>query len=145
VLDFGVSRFIEATSSVTQGPIGTPRYMSPEQCLGRPVDHRADVFALAVVAYRALTGRPAFSASEERSVLERIVKEQPIRPSALVALPEDVDLALALGLAKDRDQRFGSGPELADALARAATHALPETLRTRARSLLFEAPWSERG
>ena len=142
VLDFGVSRFVDLTSTLTQGAIGTPAYMAPEQCKGVPVDHRADVFALAAVAYRSLTGRPAFSANDHYTVIYRIVNEQPVRPSDLAMLPLDVDLALALGLAKDRDQRFDSAPAFAEALAAASHNALAEPLRQKARGILTAMPWA---
>src|SRR6185295_4633976 len=62
VLDFGVAKFGASSGTLTRGQaIGTPGYMSPEQATGKPVDHRSDVFSLAVIAYRALTGRSAFS------------------------------------------------------------------------------------
>lgn len=148
VLDFGVSRLVEATSSLTQGAIGTPAYMAPEQCRGASVDHRADVFALASVAYRALTGRPAFSGPDQYVILYSIVNEQPASPSELVMLPADVELALALGLAKDPSLRFQSARELAEALAKAQHNALGEDLRERARAILAKSPWGsapERG
>lgn len=142
VLDFGVSRFIDTTSSLTEGAIGTPSYMAPEQCRGEPVDHRADVFALAVVAYRALTGQPPFSGPDHFAVLYAVVNEQPARPSDLVPLPLDVDAVIAIGLAKERSERFQSATELADALSRAAHNALPGEIRERAARLLARAPWS---
>lgn len=141
VLDFGVSRLVEATSSLTQGAIGTPAYMSPEQCRSAAVDHRADVFALSSVAYRALTGRPAFSGPDQYVILYSIVHEQPASPSELTMLPADVELVLALGLAKDPSERFQSATELAAALAQAQHNALGEELRGRARAILERSPW----
>ncbi|MFO0564967.1 MAG: serine/threonine-protein kinase [Polyangiaceae bacterium] len=142
VLDFGVSRFVDRTSTLTQGVVGTPSYMAPEQCRGLPLDHRADVFALSLVAYRALTGRPVFSAADQYTVIYRIVHEQPVCPSDLAMLPADVDLCLALGLAKEREERFASAGELAEALAQASHNALAPELRTRARALLHAHPWA---
>jgi serine/threonine-protein kinase len=117
--------------------------MAPEQCRGQAVDHRADVFALAVVAYRALTGRPPFSGPDHYAVIYALVNEQPPRPSDFVPLPADVDAALALGLAKDRDERFATAEEFASALSRAAHNALGRELRERAARLLARVPWSE--
>ena len=141
VLDFGVSRLVEATSSLTQGAIGTPAYMAPEQCRGAAVDHRADVFALAAIAYRVLTGRPAFSGPDQYTILYSIVHEQPARPGDLEMLPADVELVLALGLAKEPAERFQSARELARALGQAQHNALGEELRQRARAVLEKAPW----
>ena len=141
VLDFGVSRLLEATSSLTQGAIGTPAYMAPEQCRNAAVDHRADVFALSAIAYRTLTGRPAFSGPDQYAVLYSIVHEQPARPSELCMLPQDVERVLALGLAKDPARRFQSAAELARALDQAQYNALSDALRARAEALLAELPW----
>ncbi len=141
VLDFGVSRLLGATSSLTQGAIGTPAYMAPEQCRSATVDHRADVFALAAIAYRTLTGRPAFSGPDQYAILYCIVHEQPVRPGDLSMLPQDVERALAIGLAKDPARRFQSAAELAEALAQAQYNALSDDLRARAEALLLELPW----
>jgi len=143
VLDFGVSRCMELTSSLTQGAIGTPNYMAPEQCRGLTVDHRADVFALGAVAYRALTGQPPFSAADHLAVAFRVVNDQPARPSDLTMLPADVDAVLAIALAKDRDRRFATASELAEAFKAASHNALSEARRAEARALLGEAPWSQ--
>mgnify|MGYP003379324657 CR=1 FL=1 len=81
----------------TQGAaVGTPSYMSPEQARGAPVDHRADVFALGIVAYRVLTGKPAFTGPDSASTLYNVAHVQPARPADLAKLGEDVERALAL-------------------------------------------------
>lgn len=141
VLDFGVSRLLEATSSLTQGVIGTPAYMAPEQCRSGDVDHRADVFALTAIAYRTLTGRPAFSGPDQYAILYSIVNEEPARPTDLVMIPLDVELVLAIGLAKDASDRFQTAAELAAALVEAQHNALPDELRSRARRLQSKSPW----
>jgi serine/threonine-protein kinase len=117
--------------------------MSPEQARGIDVDHRADVFSLAAIAYRCLTGRPAFSGEEYPKVLFDTVYTQPVRPSALSHLPEDVDYALALGLAKRAEDRPDRALELAGHLALAIEDRLPDEIRARARELLAKLPWAE--
>src|SRR5688572_4426919 len=100
VLDFGVSKLGIDAGTLTRGHvIGTPGYMAPEQARGIAVDHRADIFALAAISYRALTGRPAFSGDEYPKIMFDIVYRQPTRPGEHAPLPVDVDLALAIGLA----------------------------------------------
>ncbi len=141
VLDFGVSRLVDVQSSLTHGVIGTPAYMAPEQVSGHRVDHRADVFSLAAVAYRALTGRPAFSGPDQFTVLFAVANAQPAKPGDLAMLPADVELVLALGLSKDPELRFQTAPELADALRSALHNALPQSLRERAEALLSTSPW----
>jgi len=64
ILDFGAASLTDEAGLLTQGQIiGTPHYMAPEQAQGLPVDHRADLYALATIAYRCLTGRYAFTAA----------------------------------------------------------------------------------
>jgi eukaryotic-like serine/threonine-protein kinase len=134
ILDFGVSKLRESTGTLTQGQIvGTPRYMAPEQATGRAVDHRADQFALAAVAYRALTGRPAFKGESTPEILYQVLRTTPAPPSSLVRVPRDVDSVLAIAMAKRPEDRFATALELADALARAARHELDA--RTRQRGL----------
>jgi eukaryotic-like serine/threonine-protein kinase len=121
ILDFGVSKIRESSGTLTQGQlVGTPRYMAPEQATGRAVDHRADQFALATVAYRALTGRPAFKGESTPEILYQVLQAVPAPPSTLVKAPPEVDAVLAIAMAKRPEDRFGSTLEFADALARAA-------------------------
>ncbi len=142
VLDFGVSRMNDAASTLTQGAaVGTPSYMSPEQARGQEVDHRADVFALGVVAYRSMTGRPAFTASDSVTTLYNVAHVQPVRPGELVRVTEDVERVLALVLAKDRERRFSSASMFALALRDAARQRLDERLRRDADALVEEHPW----
>src|SRR5690606_27432716 len=93
VLDFGVASLAGNDGTLTQGDIiGTPSYMAPEQARGQRVDARADLYALAAVAYRALTGRHPFSAPDTPSLLYAVVHRMPARPSALAdELTADVD------------------------------------------------------
>jgi len=145
VLDFGVSKLASDPGTLTQGaPIGTPAYMAPEQARGERVDARADVFSLACIAYRALTGRPAFAGHELPAILFEACFAQPVRPGSLVPLPIDVERALALGLAKRADDRMDSAAGFAAALRSACADALSPRLRARADALLASAPWGSR-
>lgn len=146
LLDFGVSKLVGITNTLTHGAaVGTPAYMSPEQVRGQEVDHRSDVYALGAIAYRSLVGRPAFSGRDALAIMYQVDQSMPLRPSALLPLPPDVDRVLALALAKDLDDRFQSAPELAHALADAARGELAEPLRRRATRLLGRYPWRELG
>lgn len=143
VLDFGVSRFEGQGGTLTQNQmVGTPAYMAPEQAKLGEVDHRADVYALAAIAYRTLTGKPAYSGDDAATVLFRVLHTQPASPSATVKLAEDVELVLAIGLAKDREERFQRAEELASALRSAVRGELDEGTRARGRALLERAPWA---
>ena len=142
VLDFGVSKVGSGSSTLTLGAaVGTPSYMAPEQAQGHDVDHRADLFALGVISYRALTGRPPFTGPDAPATMYNVVHAQPARPGELVDLPEDVDLILALALAKDRARRVPSANTYAAALRDATRGELDERLRSDARALLAEHPW----
>ncbi len=143
LLDFGVSRLEASGHTLTQGAlVGTPAYMAPEQARLQPVDHRADVYSLAAVAYRALTGKPLFAGPDVATVLFHVVHETAAAPSNFSRVPEDVELTLAIGLAKIPEDRFQRAEELAAAFERAATNDLDESLRARARRLLVKNPWS---
>lgn len=144
VLDFGVSKMRASSGTLTNDDIvGTPAYMAPEQAKQGQVDHRADVFALGAIAYRVLTGRPAFSGDQPVAVMYMVATEQPQRPGALVRLPSDIDLVLALSLAKDRERRIRSATSFSAALRDAARGELDERFRSDARALLAEHPWAQ--
>jgi eukaryotic-like serine/threonine-protein kinase len=124
VIDFGVShqrasRRITAEAFI----LGTPQFMAPEQALGRrdEIDHRADQFALACIAYTMLTGHEPFDGDSMLGVLYKVVHESPAPLSAQVDWPcEQVEAVLARGMAKDRDDRY---PRIRD-FARALESAL---------------------
>ena len=140
VLDFGVARLQDASDTLTAGHVvGTPAYMAPEQARSATVTHRTDLYALAAIAYRVLTGHAPFSGGEVVDVLYRVVHGKPKRPTLLASLAGDVDLVLAIGLAKDPEARFASAAELATALEAALAGRLDEATRTRGRALLAAA------
>ena len=137
LLDFGLVRQVSAeladllpSQMITPGPaisrtpitdadhlIGTPRYMAPEQILGHPVDGRADLFAVGVVLYEALAGRPAFSGTLVVEVLSATLQESPPPlPPPLARL----DAVLQRALAKEPSDRFATAQEMAEALHAAA-------------------------
>ena len=143
ILDFGVSRLAGTTGTLTMDQIvGTPGYMSPEQAGGREATHRSDVFSFGAVVYRALTGQPAFSGPDTPQVLYQVVYRNPPRPSRLVpGLPTDLDIVLAIAMAKDPADRFASALEMAGALKAAAKGTLDATHRVHAQTLLAALPW----
>jgi serine/threonine-protein kinase len=144
VLDFGVARLIDAGATLTRGQaVGTPSYMSPEQARGRECDHRADIFALGLVAYRALTGRPAYTGREVPQILYDVVHAMPPRPSAVASLPPEVDHVLAIALAKLAKHRFDNAGELATALEDALSGEISDEHRELAVALTDRYPWGE--
>jgi tRNA A-37 threonylcarbamoyl transferase component Bud32 len=144
ILDFGVSKLVTDDATLTRDKIvGTPTYMAPEQVEGGKVTHRTDLFALGVIAYRVLTGRPAFAGDSEGQILYKVVHRMPPRPSTIVSCPTDLDAALAIALAKDPRERFDTAAELGQALEAAGRSALGPELRARADRVLLRHPWEE--
>ncbi len=144
ILDFGVSK-VGGTGTLTKGHVvGTPAYMAPEQARGEDVDHRADVYSLAAILYRAVTGHPAFASKDVPTTLYDVVFRVPTQPSIHASLPADVDRVLALGLAKLPADRFATALELAEWFALAITDQLPPEQRRRADELATKHPWGTR-
>ena len=115
VLDFGVAKLHDA--EVTgRGAVGTPGYMAPEQLRDEPVDGRADIYALALILYEMLTGRPAFEASSPAALMNKHLNELP-RPMMAACPGIDINPQLEAcvmrALAKHPYQR----PQDADAFA----------------------------
>jgi serine/threonine-protein kinase len=121
VADFGIAR-IDTSNLTTLGMVmGTPSYMSPEQCQGQAVDRRSDLFSAAVVLYELLAGEKPFAGATE-TIAYKICHESPRPPSALsrLSLSPTIDAVLAVALEKSPDARFQN--------ARAFSRALREAL-----------------
>jgi tRNA A-37 threonylcarbamoyl transferase component Bud32 len=144
LLDFGVSKLATADVTHSEGIIvGTPEYMAPEQAAGQAVTYRTDMFALGAVAYRAMTGSPAFGGDHIAEVLYQVGHAMPQKPSAIADLPPEVDYVLAVALAKLPAERFDSADELAAALEAAARGEMTPELRARGLAVLKAHPWGE--
>jgi eukaryotic-like serine/threonine-protein kinase len=142
ILDFGVARVAGDETMTGDQIVGTPNYMAPEQAQGAAVTHRTDLFALGVIAYRALTGHPAFEGQTTAEILFKVVHAMPLRPSVAAPLAPQVDLVLALATAKEPEERFASAAEFAGALEVAARGQIDAALRVRAERLLSRLPWT---
>ena len=112
VLDFGVAKLVDAegvgTLTETGMIFGTPKYMSPEQADGRPIDHRADIYAIGVVLYELLLGKPPFTADTPVGVLMKHISEPPkpfteARPDLQV--DPSIEALVMRALAKQPDER----------------------------------------
>lgn len=126
VVDFGISK-ITAPKIIDGGPremtsaftvLGSPRYMAPEQLRNaKDVDGRADLWSLGAVLFQLLTGKPAFEAENNVQVsLVVLANEAPLLRSVMPHAPPELEAIIAKCLTKDRDGRFQSAAELADAL-----------------------------
>ncbi len=117
--DFGIAKLAQSSSHFTStgSIIGTPAYMSPEQCSGLPADTRSDIYSLGIVLYEMLTGAVPFEAETPVAVVLMHVKDPlPSPRSANPAIPESVEKVLFRALAKDPDDRFQSAQDFAEAL-----------------------------
>lgn len=122
ITDFGLARF-HADSGVTMtgDVIGTLRYMSPEQAVGRSaaIDERTDVYSLGITLYELLTLRDALEGPDRQEVLRRIAEEEPPAPRRLnPAIPVDLETIVLKAISKSRDGRYTTARELADDLRR---------------------------
>ncbi len=128
VLDFGIAKLthLSGSSSRTRvgAMLGTPAYMSPEQCEGKgQVDHRADIYALGVVMYELLTGRVPFLGEGYGEVLVQHMTRAPEPPSKLnPAVTPEIEAIVLHALEKDRGNRFQTMDEMGAALADPARH-----------------------
>jgi len=124
--DFGLAKMAEGSQQLTGSGVGvgTPAYMAPEQGQGRPVDGRADVYALGIVLYEMLTGRVPYEAETPLAVVLRHVTDPLPLPRLLnPQIPEAVEQVILKALAKDPEERYGSAGDMATALSRAMEDA----------------------
>ncbi len=135
ILDFGLAKLIQpeppsgdTADAVTVAALtepgmvmGTAGYMSPEQVRGRPVDHRADLFAFGAILYEMLTGRRAFAGASAVEAMHAILKEDPTERSSTPAeLPPALERVVRHCLEKSPEQRFQSAQDLGFALEAAS-------------------------
>jgi eukaryotic-like serine/threonine-protein kinase len=134
LLDFGIAKLIAAadqSSTQTGAVMGTPHYMSPEQCHGRAVDHRTDIYAMGVILYRFYAGRLPFEGETFMEVLTKQVTLAPDPPSMYASIPPALDKLIMACLAKDPANRPQSARELGSALeAIFSTSSLPLAMST---------------
>ena len=143
VADFGIARATadhaaepeavaqaETVTPLTRGGamIGTPRYMSPEQVVGGPVDARSDLYGLACMVYEMLAGQPPFTAPTLQGLLRQHLAETPVPVTQLRPdVPRGVALVLARALAKEPVDRYETAARFAEALAGAMSQAASTT------------------
>jgi serine/threonine-protein kinase len=115
--DFGVARVSGEATRTQGGMIGTLKYMAPEAVQGLKVDHRADLFSAAVVAYQLLTGVRPFEGDNDFAIIHQIIGQEAVAPTILrPELPPGVDDVLAKAMAKAREDRWQSAGEFSIAL-----------------------------
>lgn len=122
IMDFGVARMQVSDLRTRTGTLlGSPKYMSPEQVGGHPVDHRSDIFSLGSVLYEMLAGQPPFHAPELGKLLNDILHAMPPAPGSLRAdVPPALDRIVERCMHKNPAARYQDALELARELAASA-------------------------
>jgi serine/threonine-protein kinase len=118
ITDFGIARLPNSAVKTMTGLIlGSPRYMSPEQVIGKTIDARSDIFSLGVVLYEALTGQAPFDGDNVNAIMYATVNTSPPPPSQHNrAVPAMLDLIVAKAMAKLLEDRYQTIKEFADDL-----------------------------
>jgi len=128
VLDFGIARTQDSSLTGQGTALGTPAYMAPEQCQGADLDGRADLYSLAVIMYRAATGKPPFMHRNAMTVMYKHLHEEP-RPLASAARSEVTEGFVEVvmrALAKAPEDRFANARAMRKALEAVRGGRAPE-------------------
>jgi serine/threonine-protein kinase len=122
IVDFGIARAEERIGTTRDGQVkGKLAYMAPEQTTSEPVDRRADVFTAGIVLWECLSGRRLFRGQTDAEVLRNLIdKPIPRLREVSPGYPQALDDACARALNRDRDERFDTAQEFAEALEEAA-------------------------
>lgn len=122
IVDFGLAKHLNGSHQITKtGEIfGSPRYMSPEQCTGAPLDQRSDLYALGCVMYEVLTGSPAWEADNVIALVFKKLNEQPVsfsKRAPNLKIPSDLETITFRLLQREPEKRFSSAEQVGLALA----------------------------
>lgn len=131
ITDFGIAHMSTSSGTLAGTVLGSPRYMAPEQVVGKAVDGRSDLFALGVLLYEMLTGESPFEGDNINTTMYRIVNEAPVPPKTLAPrIPEAFDYIVAKALAKHPDARYQNAADMADDLRHYQKLTIPEAAIT---------------
>jgi eukaryotic-like serine/threonine-protein kinase len=148
LMDFGIAKFETSNTGglTSTGQImGTPEYMSPEQCLGERIDHRSDVYAAGIVTYEIFTGQVPYKGDTAVATLFKHIQDPiPVEGPAAARLPAPLIPVVRHALAKNRADRFACAHDMATALREAFAQFKagppPEQARTGAARLAPSVP-----
>lgn len=118
IVDFGLAKTTKTTQKLTRtGDVfGSPHYMSPEHCLGEPLDHRTDIYSLGCIMYECMTGYPPFDAESPLQVINKHVHESPPPIAPELGVPEWLEREIFRALEKNKERRHESAADLCNAL-----------------------------
>jgi len=118
ICDFGIAKVAYLAKITRVGVVlGTWEYTSPEQIRGHVVDGRADLYSTGIILYEMLTGITPFKGKDYWEIADRIIKENPPKPSEINKnVPREIDEIILKSIEKDRTRRFSSGLEMANVL-----------------------------
>ena len=126
IVDFGIAKVLDDSDDIsltrTGDILGSPQFMSPEQCQGEPMDPRSDIYSLGCVMYEALVGQPPFSGENAVQLMYKHVHEIPKQPRTIksdLQMADILEPILFRCLQKDPNKRFNSMSELESELKRA--------------------------
>jgi serine/threonine protein kinase len=121
ILDFGVAKVASegpTELSVAAGrPLGTPRYMAPEQAKMEPVDARTDLYSLGIILYEMCTGKPPFDAGIGFALLRKQIEDEPKPPRKLRSMSRELEEVILKAMCKAPADRFQSAAEMRQALS----------------------------
>ena len=128
ITNFGIARMESASVRTQTGMVlGSPKYMSPEQVMGKLIDQRSDIFSLGVMLYEMLTGKAPFAGENVNAIMYQTLNGIPPPPSTVnPAVPDMLNFIVAKALAKNLDDRYQNAKDMADDL-RACRDALPRS------------------
>lgn len=126
IADFGIAKLNLAHFTIPGRVMGTPAYMAPEQLSGEGADGRSDLFSLGVILYLMVTGHSPFQGNSATTVCFKVANREPIAASVLdLNLPPELDAVISRAMAKDPDERYPTGAELAADLRALQGEAAP--------------------
>ncbi|MBI5625858.1 MAG: serine/threonine protein kinase [Nitrosomonadales bacterium] len=131
ITDFGIARMASSAVRTQTGMVlGSPKYMSPEQVMGKAIDMRSDIFSLGVMLYEMLTGQAPFVGENINAIMYQTLNVVPVPPNKLnPAVPEMLNFIVAKALAKKLEDRYQNAKDFAIDL-RACRDTLPRSGQT---------------
>lgn len=122
IADFGIARMDDSELTQVGSVLGTPSYMSPEQCIGAGVDARSDIFSVGTLLYEMLTGKKPFRGEQTNAIIHNVINLKPEPPSQVrKEVPGAFDQIIKKALAKNTNQRYQTAGEFSSDLEKIGT------------------------